>query len=96
MSMGQIKYYNQDKGFGFIAQDSGEADVFLHVSAIKGVYDEVRVGQRIEYEVVEGNRGPVAKNAKVLLTPLEQKRLRQGKVVIPRDYTPPQKQNDSF
>ncbi|MCZ6677536.1 MAG: cold shock domain-containing protein [Candidatus Poribacteria bacterium] len=96
MPTGRIKYYNSDKGFGFIAQNSGEADVFLHVSAIEGVYDEVRVGQRIKYEIVKGNRGPVAQNAEIMLTPLEQKRLRQGKVVIPRDYTPPQNQIGDF
>ena len=95
MPTGRIKYYNSDKGYGFIAQDSGEADVFLHISAITGGYDEAHVGQRVKYEVVMGNQGPVAQNAKVLLTPLEQKRLSQGKVIIPRDYTPPQQQDSS-
>ncbi len=94
--MGRIKYYNSDKNFGFIAQDSGEADVFLHASAIKWASDELRVGQRVKYEVVEGQKGLTARNVEVLLTPLEQKRRSQGKVVIPRDYVPSQKQSGGF
>ena len=93
MPTGRVKYYNSDKGYGFIAQDTGEGDVFLHISAIQGGYDEIHVGQYVRYEVTVGKRGPVAQNVKVLLTPLEQKRLRQGKVVIPRNYTPPQQPN---
>lgn len=86
MPTGRIKYYNQDKGFGFIAQDNGEADVFLHVSAINWADDELGAGQRVKYEITEGKRGLVARNVEVLLTQLEQKWLRQGKAIIPRDY----------
>lgn len=86
MPTGRIKYYNRDKGFGFIAQDNGEADVFLHVSAINSADDELGAGQRVKYEITEGKRGLVARNVEVLLTQLEQKWLRQGKAIIPRDY----------
>jgi len=86
MPTGRIKYYNRDKGFGFIAQDNGEADVFLHVSAINWADDELGAGQRVKYEITEGKRGLVARNVEVLLTQLEQKWLRQGKAIIPRDY----------
>lgn len=95
MPTGRVKYYNSDKGYGFIAPDTGEGDVFLHISAIQGGYDEVHIGQPVRYEVAVGNRGPVAQNVKILLTPLEQKRLRQGKVVIPRNYAQPQQLNDN-
>ena len=95
MPTGRVKYYNSDKGYGFIAQDTDEGDVFLHISAIQDGYDEIQVGQYVRYEVAVGDRGPVAQNVKVLLTPLEQKRLRQGKAVIPRDYAPPQQSRDS-
>ena len=95
MPTGRVKYYNSDKGYGFIAQDTGEGDVFLHISAIQGGYDEIHVGQYVRYELAVGNRGPVAQNVKFLLTPLEQKRLRQGKAVIPRNYTAPQQPNDN-
>ena len=93
MPTGRVKYYNPDKGYGFIAQDTGEEDVFLHISAIQGGYDEIHIGQYVRYEVVVGDRGPIAQNVQVLLTPLEQKRLSQGKAVIPRNYTPPQQPN---
>ena len=93
MPTGRVKYYNSDKGYGFIAQDTGERDVFLHISAIQDGYDEIQVGQYVRYEVAVGDRGPVAQDVKVLLTPLEQKRLRQGKAVIPRSYTTPQQPN---
>lgn len=86
MPTGRIKYYNADKGFGFIAQDNGEADVFLHISAINWADDELGAGQRVKFDITEGKRGLVARNVEVLLTQLEQKWLRQGKVIIPRDY----------
>lgn len=95
MPTGRVKYYNSDKGYGFITQDTGEGDVFLHISEIQGGYDEIHIGQHVRYEVVVGDRGPVAQNVKVLLTPLEQKRLRQGKAVIPRNYTQPQQPNST-
>ena len=87
MPTGRIKYYNFDKGFGFIAQDSSDADVFLHSSAMKQPeYEELRVGQRVKYSVVEGEKGLVAQNVEVLLTPTERRWLRQGKAIIPRGY----------
>ena len=87
MPTGRIKYYNFDKGFGFIAQDNSDADVFLHSSAMKQPeYEELRVGQRVKYSVVEGEKGLVAQNVEVLLTPTERRWLRQGKAIIPRGY----------
>ena len=87
MPTGRIKYYNAEKGFGFIAQDSGDADVFLHNSSVKyWEDDELRIGQRVEYDIVDGKRGLVAQDVEVLLSPIERKWLRQGKAVIPRDY----------
>ena len=96
MPTGRVKYYNSDKGYGFIAQDTGERDVFLHISAVQDGYDEIHVGQYVRYKVAVGDRGPVAENVKVLLTPLEQKRLRQGKAVIPRNYTTSQQPNSKL
>ena len=98
MPTGRIKYYNLDKGFGFIAQDSSEEDVFLHSSAIKyAECEELRVGQRVKYTVVEGEKGLVAKNVEVLLTPTERRWLRQGKTIIPRGYSGfPSQNQDQF
>ena len=88
MPKGKIKYYNSEKSFGFITQDSGEDDVFLHTSALKGWDpDDLRVGQRVKYEVVKGKKGLVAQDAEILLTPIEKRWLSQGKAIIPRDYS---------
>ena len=74
MPTGKIKYYNSEKSFGFITQDSGEDDVFLHASALKGWDpDDLRVGQRVKYEVVKGKKGLVAQDAEILLTPIEKR-----------------------
>ena len=88
MPKGRIKYFNSNKGFGFITQDSGEADVFLHASAIIGwEYGEIQVGQRVKYDVVTGKKGFVAKNAEILLTQAERRWISQGKTLIPRNYS---------
>lgn len=52
-----------DKGFGFIAREGGQKDLFFHANDLKGVsFDELQVGDTITYEVVNGDRGPMAKN----------------------------------
>ncbi|HFE67429.1 MAG TPA: cold-shock protein [Chloroflexi bacterium] len=54
---GTVKWFNSDKGFGFIERDNG-SDVFVHYSAIEGDgYRSVEDGQRVEFDVVEGARG---------------------------------------
>ncbi len=60
---GSVKWFNNDKGFGFIARDEG-GDVFVHYSAISGEggYKSLLENQRVEFTVVEGDRGPQAQN----------------------------------
>ncbi len=54
---GTVKWFNADKGYGFIEREDGE-DVFVHFSAIQGDgFKTLDEGQRVEFEVVEGNRG---------------------------------------
>ena len=89
MPRGKIKYYNAEKGFGFIAQDDGEADVFIHSSAIDSPYDDIRVGQTVKYKVTEGKKGLVGQDVEILLTALERRWLRQGKNLIPRENSIP-------
>ncbi|CAM3063357.1 cold shock protein CspA [Staphylococcus argensis] len=62
MKQGTVKWFNAEKGFGFIEVE-GENDVFVHFSAInqKG-YKSLEEGQSVEFEVVEGDRGPQAAN----------------------------------
>ena len=62
MTQGTVKWFNSEKGFGFIEVD-GENDVFVHFSAIQGEgFKTLDEGQKVEFEVVDGNRGPQAAN----------------------------------
>ncbi|PZX07560.1 CspA family cold shock protein [Psychrobacillus insolitus] len=62
MEQGTVKWFNAEKGFGFIEVEGGN-DVFVHFSAILGEgFKSLEEGQRVEFEVTEGNRGPQAEN----------------------------------
>lgn len=62
MKTGTVKWFNAEKGYGFISTDEGE-DVFVHFSAIQGEgFKSLEEGQKVEFEVVEGARGPQASN----------------------------------
>ncbi len=60
---GTVKWFNDEKGFGFITREDGEKDVFCHHSAIQGEgFKSLSEGQRVEFEVVQGEKGPAAEN----------------------------------
>ena len=62
MKQGTVKWFNSEKGFGFVEVE-GENDVFVHFSAIQGEgFKTLEEGQKVEFEVEEGNRGPQATN----------------------------------
>jgi CspA family cold shock protein len=64
---GTVKWFNATKGFGFIEQDEGE-DVFVHYSAIVGDgYRSLEEGQRVEYVVVQGDKGPQAQDVALVM-----------------------------
>ncbi|MFI0483883.1 cold-shock protein [Actinomadura sp. 9N215] len=67
MPTGKVKWYDSDKGFGFLTRDDG-GEVFVHSSALPGGVTTLRPGQRIEFGVVEGRRGQQALQVKVLDT----------------------------
>lgn len=67
MATGTVKWFNADKGFGFIAQDGGGSDVFVHFSAIAGTgFKELSEGQKVKFDVVQGQKGPQAENVTTL------------------------------
>jgi CspA family cold shock protein len=67
MAQGTVKWFNGDKGFGFITVDGGGADVFVHFSAIQaGGFRSLEENQRVEFDVTQGPKGPQAESVKVL------------------------------
>jgi CspA family cold shock protein len=67
MAQGTVKWFNADKGFGFIAPDDGSADVFVHFSAIQSSgYRSLEENQKVEYQVTQGPKGPQAADVKPL------------------------------
>jgi len=67
MAQGTVKWFNAEKGYGFIAPDGGAPDVFVHFSEIVGNgYRSLEDGQRVEFEVTQGQKGPQASQVRSL------------------------------
>ncbi|MGD2082674.1 MAG: cold-shock protein [Chromatiales bacterium] len=63
MATGTVKWFNESKGYGFIAQDAGGSDVFVHFSAIQGSgFRTLAEGQKVTFEIQQGPKGPQAAN----------------------------------
>jgi len=60
---GKVKWFNNNKGYGFIEQDNGRPDVFVHYSAIQeDGYKSLKEGQVVEFDLIDGPKGPQAEN----------------------------------
>ena len=67
MATGTVKWFNAEKGFGFIEQDGGGADVFAHYSNIDAQgYRELAEGQKVDFVIAQGQKGPQAENIRVI------------------------------
>lgn len=63
MATGKVKFFNTEKGFGFITPDEGGDDLFVHISAVEG--DAPKENDTVQYEIGEGRKGPCAVNVKL-------------------------------
>jgi CspA family cold shock protein len=63
---GTVKWFNDKKGYGFITPEDGEKDCFVHFSAIQAEgFKSLKEGQRVEFEIVDGEKGPAAQNVQI-------------------------------
>jgi cold shock protein len=67
MTQGTVKWFNEEKGFGFISQDGGGSDVFVHYSEIDAAgFRSLNEGQRVEFAVGQGAKGPQATGVRIV------------------------------
>ncbi len=67
MAQGTVKWFNEEKGYGFIAVEDGSKDVFVHYSEIQSEgFKTLRENERVEFDVVAGQKGPQAANVRII------------------------------
>lgn len=69
MAVGTVKWFNDSKGYGFIQTDGANTDIFVHYTAIQGDgFKTLAEGQKVEFELVDGPKGPLATNVAKAMT----------------------------
>lgn len=87
MPTGKVKWYDADKGFGFLSQEDGE-DVYVRASALPEGVEDLKAGQRVEFGVATGRRGPQALSLKLLDPPPSLSRTRREAAAPEHKHTP--------
>ena len=84
---GKVKWYNAEKGYGFLSQEEGE-DVYVGSSALPSGVEELKAGQKVEFGIAAGRRGPQALSLKVIDPPPSLTRTRREATPVERKHTP--------
>jgi CspA family cold shock protein len=84
---GKVKWYDAEKGFGFLSQEDGE-DVYVRASALPEGVEGLKAGQRVEFGVASGRRGPQALSVKLIDPPPSLTRTRREATPVERKHTP--------
>ncbi|MGV0793091.1 cold-shock protein [Mycolicibacterium sp. XJ1819] len=87
MPTGRVKWYDAEKGFGFLSQEDGE-DVYVRSSALPAGVETLKAGQRVEFGVAAGRRGPQALSVTILDPPPSLSRTRREAAAAERKHTP--------
>ncbi|OBG19149.1 cold-shock protein [Mycolicibacterium celeriflavum] len=87
MPTGRVKWYDAEKGFGFLSQEEGE-DVYVRSSALPSGVETLKAGQRVEFGIAAGRRGPQALTLKVIDPPPSLSRTRREAAAAERKHSP--------
>ena len=87
MPTGKVKWYDAEKGFGFLSQEEGE-DVYVRASALPAGVEGLKAGQKVEFGVASGRRGPQALSVKLIDPPPSLTRTRREATPVERKHTP--------
>nr|WP_141870138.1 cold-shock protein [Arthrobacter sp. SLBN-53] len=87
MPTGKVKWYDSEKGFGFLSQEEGE-DVYVRSSALPSGVEGLKAGQRVEFGIAAGRRGPQALQVKLIDPPPSLSRTRREAATVERKHTP--------
>ncbi|MGU3652394.1 cold-shock protein [Mycolicibacterium sp. A43C] len=87
MPTGKVKWYDSEKGFGFLSQEEGE-DVYVRSSALPSGVEGLKAGQKVEFGIAAGRRGPQALQVKLIDPPPSLSRTRRETATVERKHTP--------